>query len=89
MPPSLVGASRHSIVRIGSGMSKCTSAISATVRSASSCIQSRKRSRPSMERAGSPSRAATASSTVLPGTMRSAVSTISSSSRLSSAQPQA
>ncbi|MGD0246834.1 MAG: hypothetical protein ABSB59_41790 [Streptosporangiaceae bacterium] len=40
------------------------------VRSASSCIQARKFSRPSMRRTGSPSRTATASSRVAPGRMR-------------------
>ena len=53
--------------RIGSGMSKCTSAISATVRSASSCIQSRKASLPCDPARGSASRWATAPSTSAPG----------------------
>src|SRR3954447_4559072 len=64
MPPSDVGAIRHSIRRIGSGMSKCTSAISLSVRSASSCIHAANASLPTMRRAGSASSASTASSIV-------------------------
>ena len=89
MPPSLVGASMHSMRRIGSGMSKWTPAISSMVRSASSCIQPRNASRPWILRDSSASRCTTASAYVAPGTIRSDVTAMSSESRLSSSQPHA
>ncbi len=89
MPPSAVGAIMHSIRRAGSGMSKWRPCISPIVRSASSCIQSRKASPPAIFRAGSASSAATASSTPPPDTMSPATRSISASSRLTSDQPQA
>ena len=73
MPPSWVGAMRHSMRRTGSGMSKWTPASSSTVRSASSCIQSRNASLPSMNRAGSSSSSCAASAMVPPGTNPSAI----------------
>ena len=90
MPPSWVGAIRHSIRRTGSGMSKWVSAMSARVRSARSCIQSRKLSAPSIRRAGSLSMWATASAIVAPSPARVAeIASISVSMRCSSSQPHA
>ena len=53
------------------------------------CIQSRNSSRLPSRRAGSASRAATASETLPPGTIRLLVATMSSVSRFSSSQPHA
>ena len=63
------------MVRIGSGMSKCVPARSATAWSARSCIQSRNASAPAIRRAGSASSAAQAAGDVVarrPGPGRSA-----------------
>ena len=73
----------------GSGMSKCFPCNCEMVRSASSCIQARKFSRPSMRRAGSSSRIATASARVAPGRIRLLTCACPARSRAISSQLQA